>query len=239
MEEFENFDANDSAAWPATGGGQRVLVLLRPNTDSMQVLAALKPLYNMDIQTFLRPKVLNSSSFGGKAPNILVLDADPSDDADLSLIRELKEGPCSRIPVVVLADRGADLAAIKAIRAGADDVVLKPIDSAEAREVFTRLAASNAAEGPSQLGQVIAFMHLAGGAGATTLAVNSACLLAQESKRDDTCLLDLDIQFGNAANLLDLPSRSPIQEILDDPSRLDRQMLESMMIKHDTGVLVL
>jgi pilus assembly protein CpaE len=239
MEEFENSGPSPGPTWPGASG-QRVLVLLRPETDSMQVLAALKPLYNMDIQTFLRPKVLTSATFGGgKAPNILVLDANPADEEDLTLIRELKEGPCARIPVVVLAERGADLAAIKAIRAGADDVVLRPIDSAEAREVFTRLAATNAPEGPSQLGKVVAFMHLAGGAGATTLAVNSACLLAGESNLGDTCLLDLDIQFGNAANLLDLPSRSPIQEILDDPSRLDRQMLESMMIRHDTGILVL
>jgi len=227
-------------AVPPAAHGQRVLVLLRPETDSVQILAALKPLYNMDIQTFRRPKVLNSTALtDDKAPNILVLDADPSDETDLKLIQELKSGPCARIPVVVLAERGADLAAIRAIRAGADDVVLRPIDADEAREVFTRLAATAVPESPSNLGKVTAFMHLAGGAGATTLAVNSAVLLAGKTNLDDTCLLDLDIQFGNAANLLDLPSRSPIQEILADPSRLDRQMLESMMVKHESGIRVL
>ncbi len=239
MNEAVKTEPNVTVAWPASHG-QRVLVLLQPNTDSMQVLAALKPLYNMDIQTFPRPKVLTSTALaGGKSPNILVLDADPSDEQDLQLIRDLKSGPCAQIPVVVLAERGTDLAAIKAIRAGADDVVLKPIDPAEAREVFTRLAAASSAESSSQMGKVVAFMHLAGGAGATTLAVNSAVLLAGESPLDDTCLMDLDIQFGNAANLLDLPSRSPIQEILDDPSRLDRQMLESMMLQHDSGIRLL
>lgn len=239
MEEAENTVPNVLAVSPVTHA-QRVLVLLRPDTDSVQILAALKPLYNMDIQTFRRPKVLNSTALtDGKAPNILVLDADPSDETDLKLIQELKSGPCARIPVVVLAERGTDLAAIKAIRAGADDVVLKPIDVDEAREVFTRLAATSVPENPSHLGKVVAFMHLAGGAGATTLAVNSAVLLAGKTNLDDTCLLDLDIQFGNAANLLDLPSRSPIQEIISDPSRLDRQMLESMMIKHESGIRVL
>lgn len=241
MEEAENTVPSILAETPVTQG-HRVLVLLRPDTDSVQILAALKPLYNMDIQTFRRPKVLNSTALSDdKAPNILVLDADPSDETDLKLIQELKNGPCAKIPVVVLAERGTDLAAIKAIRAGADDVVLKPIDVDEAREVFTRLAASNTSvpESSSHLGKVAAFMHLAGGAGATTLAVNSAVLLAGKTNLDDTCLLDLDIQFGNAANLLDLPSRSPIQEIITDPSRLDRQMLESMMIKHSSGIRVL
>jgi pilus assembly protein CpaE len=239
MEEDESATPSILAV-PHAAHGQRVLVLLRPDTDSVPILAALKPLYNMDIQTFRRPKVLTSTALtDGKAPNILVLDADPSDETDLKLIQELKTGPCARIPVVVLAERGADLAAIKAIRAGADDVVLRPIDADEAREVFTRLATTSVAESPSNLGKVIAFMHLAGGAGATTLAVNSAVLLAGKTNLDDTCLLDLDIQFGNAANLLDLPSRSPIQEILADPSRLDRQMLESMMVKHESGIRVL
>ena len=242
MDEAENFEPSAEPAAPASppAHAQRVLVLLRPDTDSVQILAALKPLYNMDIQTFRRPKVLTSTALDdGRAPNILVLDADPSDETDLKLIQELKSGPCARIPVVVLAERGADLAAIKAIRAGADDVVLRPIDAAEAREVFTRLATVVTPDSPSQLGKVVAFMHLAGGAGATTLAVNSAVLLAGKTNLDDTCLLDLDIQFGNAANLLDLPSRSPIQEILADPSRLDRQMLESMMIQHVSGIRVL
>jgi pilus assembly protein CpaE len=238
-EPADSFEALTPPASPV-GNAQRVLVLLRPDTDSVPILAALKPLYNMDIQTFRRPKVLTSTSLNdGKAPNILVLDADPSDETDLKLIQELKAGPCARIPVVVLAERGTDLAAIKAIRAGADDVVLRPIDAAEAREVFTRLATVVTPESPSHLGKVIAFMHLAGGAGATTLAVNTAVLLAGKTNLDDTCLLDLDIQFGNAANLLDLPSRSPIQEILADPTRLDRQMLESMMIQHMSGIRVL
>src|ERR1051325_2914381 len=95
-------------AVPPAAHGQRVLVLLRPETDSVQILAALKPLYNMDIQTFRRPKVLNSTALtDDKAPNILVLDADPSDETDLKLIEELKAGPCARIPVVVWAEGGA------------------------------------------------------------------------------------------------------------------------------------
>src|SRR5438552_17902545 len=102
MEESENSVPNVLAAAPVTQG-HRVLVLLRPNTDSVQILAALKPLYNMDIQTFRRPKVLNSTALDdGKAPNILVLDADPSDETDLKLIQELKTGPGARIPTLVL-----------------------------------------------------------------------------------------------------------------------------------------
>jgi hypothetical protein len=66
MDEVEQSEPNVSVTWPATGG-QRVLVLLRPNTDSMQVLAALKPLYNMDIQTFVHPRYRRRGASGGKS----------------------------------------------------------------------------------------------------------------------------------------------------------------------------
>jgi len=56
MEHTTNFEASGAPATPVSHT-QRVLVLLRPDTDSVPILAALKPLYNMDIQTFRRPKV--------------------------------------------------------------------------------------------------------------------------------------------------------------------------------------
>jgi len=213
--------------------GLRVLVLLRPESDRTEILAALKPLSNMDVQTFLRPKQLTAEMVTkAKTPSVLVLDADLSSQGDLDLIRELKDGPCARIPLVVLADRVTHLASIKAIRAGADDVVLKPIDPAEAHEVFARVGSAATSEEKSFLGKVIVFMHLVGGAGATTLAVNSASMLSSMSSTSDTCLLDLDMQYGNAASLLDLPTTSPIQELIAEPDRLDREMLERMMVKH-------
>ena len=67
MEHADNFEASSPPASPVSHA-QRVLVLLRPDTDSVPILAALKPLYNMDIQTFRRPKVLTSTSLNdGKA----------------------------------------------------------------------------------------------------------------------------------------------------------------------------
>jgi len=86
---------------------------------------------------------------------------------------------------------------------------------------------------------LIAFVHVSGGAGATTLAVNTAAALAQSEKTDGVCLLDLDVQYGNAASLLDIQKVSPVDVLIDEPARLDREMLESMLIPHDGGVNVL
>src|SRR5262249_24676593 len=161
---------------------------------------------------------------------------------DMALIRDLRKVPgLENTPVVAIIDRVADHAPLRVMRAGANDVLVKPVDVKEAREVFSRVMEYPKAHRPgaASLGKAIVFMHLAGGAGATTLAVNAAVALARVPGSRDVSLLDLDIQFGNAASLLDVPNFSPVQDFIDDPARLDEQMLDSMMLTHASGLRVL
>lgn len=87
---------------------------------------------------------------------------------------------------------------------------------------------------PSSL---IVFLHVTGGAGATTLAVNTACTLA--GPRRNCCLIDLDVQFGGVASLLDLHPGTALQKLMEDPRRLERVALETMLERHSTGMHVL
>jgi len=141
--------------------------------------------------------------------------------------------------IVVLADRESGAGALQAFRAGADDVLLKPINLAEAREVFSRLAGLPRGEESGSTGSVVVFMHVTGGAGATTCAVNAAYALTESGASRGCCLVDLDLQFGSAANLLDMPCSSSMTDLMSDPARLDRLMLESLMVRHPTGLQVL
>lgn len=219
----------------ASASGAKVLVLLRQGTGREEFIDLVSALKGIDAKVFYRPDVLNPAMLRkGTRPQALLLDVDLADPADLRLIGELRK---TELPVVALADRATELAALKAIRAGADDVLLKPIDPLEAQEVLSRVTANGSGVGASRTGTCLVFMHLTGGAGATTLAVNTACLLSSGSK--GAALLDFDIQFGNAANLLDLPATSPIQDIVEDPGRLDHEILDGMMARHTSGVRVL
>lgn len=92
------------------------------------------------------------------------------------------------------------------------------------------------ARGESKL---IVFIHVSGGAGATTLAVNLGCALSQSDLDRETCLLDLDLQFGSSANFLDLLRISPLAEFVEDPGRLDCTMLDDMLTRHGSGLKVL
>jgi pilus assembly protein CpaE len=74
---------------------------------------------------------------------------------------------------------------------------------------------------------------LAGGTGATTLAVNLAWELATVDKKaaPSVCLIDFDLQFGSASTFLDLSRRETIVEMLTDTASIDgdsfRQALQT------------
>lgn len=219
--------------------GLRVLLLVRAERDSIPLLAALRPVSEVEVQVLKRSDWPLQNTFSdGQSADLLLVDSDPGDREDLSYIEALKaSGDADSCRIVALAPRGSDAAALHAFRAGAEDVLLKPINPDEARETFSRLAALGRANGGPR-SNVIVFAHVAGGAGATTFAVNSAFALAETGGGRGCCLLDFDIQFGSAGNLFDLTFASPVQELLDDPTRLDRLMFEGMLAQHD-GVQVL
>ena len=123
------------------------------------------------------------------------------------------------------------MAAIGAIRAGADDVVLTPINRNDLVEVLDPRVASAAASDSANLGQLVSFVHVSGGVGATTLAVNCAAVIAKSEQAGRVCLLDMDVQYGNIASLLDIARTSPVDGLIDDPASLDRGMFENMLVK--------
>ena len=89
--------------------------------------------------------------------------------------------------------------------------------------------------------QIYTFLPAVGGAGVTTLAVQTAMLLLNSGGprlKPSTCLVDLDFQHGAVADYLDLEPRLNLAEIEPRPDRLDRQLLEVMLSYHASGLAV-
>ena len=97
-------------------------------------------------------------------------------------------------------------------------VLTPPEQAAVPQENETKLKASG-----NHSGVVIPVHGMAGGTGATTIAVNLAWELANISKTDNprVCLIDLDLQFGTTSTYLDLPRRESVMELLSDPESMD------------------
>lgn len=82
---------------------------------------------------------------------------------------------------------------------------------------------------------IFAVQSMAGGTGATTLAVNLAWELANVDKKNppSVCLVDLDLQFGSASTYLDLVRRDVIFEVLSEAQNMDVDALKQALQTYD------
>ena len=173
--------------------------------------------------------------------DLLVADGLTVSEA-LPSLRAASPGRPTPVIVVALAD---DIEArIAFLEAGADDVLGAGFDS---RELEARVQALliryrrvvPSSDGGGAGGQISAFFSPKGGVGTTTLAVNTALLLA-EGGAQRTLLIDLDLQFGQVATHLNLAPRFDLYGLASDDAALgDADAAVSYLTAHDSGVVVL
>ena len=165
------------------------------------------------------------------SPAILVLDlVSGSDTSSLDwLIETTRRWPTLR--VVLLSAQRSETLLMQAMRSGVREVLDSPPDQAELVQTLQRLdqqAADHASNRPAQA-PMLAFVASKGGNGSTFLASNLAWLLATEF-RQGTALADLDLLYGDASFYLGAgQARHSIDELAQQGTRLDSQLLRSSL----------
>jgi pilus assembly protein CpaE len=119
------------------------------------------------------------------------------------------------------------------------DFLVKPVQPVELVRTCARVARPSGTDAIEA--QIYTFLPAVGGAGVTTLAIETAMLLLNSGQRGrpSTCLVDLDFQHGACADYLDLEPRLDLKEIEPRPERLDQQLLEIMLAHHASGLAVI
>ena len=171
---------------------------------------------------------------------VVVVDLDPARDQELAGLTRL----IARVDAPVIAvTQGFDASVARTLlQMRVADFLVKPvapIDLVRACAQASRRPAAASAE-PTEA-TIHTFLPAVGGAGVTTLAVQSAMLLLNSGGargKPSTCLVDLDFQHGAVADYLDIEPRLNIAEIEPRPDRLDRQLLEIMLTYHPSGLAV-
>jgi pilus assembly protein CpaE len=128
---------------------------------------------------------------------------------------------------------------IASVRGGCRDFLVQPVKRLEFREAMTRLERTprRAAAGVSRLGRVYTFLGATGGAGATTLAVNFAGVLAQRKKQ--TVLVDLDFTANDCAMQTGGTPQHSLQDIGDNLARMDPALFEGLAIRDPLGFFLI
>lgn len=169
---------------------------------------------------------------------LLVVELHAGDPRSMHRLTALRARHAA-MPLIV-AMRDGDLATTRAlIRQGVDDVIALPIQRAEFDDAVNNLLAATAKEAKREAGlaPVIAVAQSVGGIGATTVATHLAHHLGGIGEHG-CCLIDLDLQFGNAASYLGRTSGLTMDDLLDAGTRADSELLRTVAAA-DAGVAVI
>lgn len=137
-----------------------------------------------------------------------------------------------------------------ALFSGAKDVLVKPLEAEKVAGAIYRMHQLSEKKATMQnnsmhtkvrkrdLGQVYTVFSTKGGVGKTFVSINLAASLA---KKQDTrvVLVDLDLDFGNAALALNLYPKFTISDVVDDIRNIDSDLIESYLMPHESGIKVL
>ncbi|HEX7256411.1 MAG TPA: AAA family ATPase [Gaiellaceae bacterium] len=152
---------------------------------------------------------------------------------DLATIREY-----TRAPIVLLASGEASQLLDAALDADVADVLLLP--QLPENVVFAiRKASHTARTGTGGAdGRVLTVFSPKGGTGKTVMSTNLAAAVAKHGGKK-TLLLDLDLQFGDAAIMLGIEPDKTIYDLVVAPGELDPEKLAGYTTRHASGVEVL
>ena len=169
--------------------------------------------------------------------DVIIVDLDGGVGRGVDLIGEI----CGRnVSVTVMAcssGHEADVV-IRSMRAGAREFLTLPLATATVAEAFVRAAARRQNVALERAGKILVFQGTKGGVGATTLAINFAVALTRENV-GSVVLVDLHPQLGEIALGLGITPRFSITDALDNSLRLDADFLSTLLVKHESGLMVL
>lgn len=155
---------------------------------------------------------------------------------DLRQLERLNDSFVGR-PILALVSSATDTRLVlRAMRAGAAQVVALPIQPEDLRSALDRIARQFGY--PSSESKVIAVTGVSEGCGATTIAINLAAEVAQSFKVP--CILaELSLRLGRLAVYLDLEPRVTTRDLLTDMDRLDIDVVRQALIPASENLRVL
>lgn len=190
---------------------------------------------------------LGAKIANGSSPDVLLVDINAADEAEILALGAYVSAQQQRTAVIATSPDGSLDTARRLMRIGIVDYVPQPLAEADLRAALDaarhKIRAVRGAQGPS--GRIVSVMKTQGGVGATTLAVQTAVAAAEHARSrhkrngsaavNHVCLVDLDLQGGNAALYLDARPIYSALDLVAQPERLDASLVHGAVSHHDAG----
>lgn len=165
-------------------------------------------------------------------------------DQPASIKRFQKLAAATKTPLIAAAYE-PPLAFVRSlIRAGAHDVLPLPLDVADLESSLAPIRDAIAGEGQSATtgsGKVVSIIKSVGGVGATALLTQLGIRFCEHEAEHgrQACLIDMDVQFGDAAFQLGLQPALSLADLIDAGARIDGDLLRATTTNHPSGLKVL
>jgi pilus assembly protein CpaE len=169
----------------------------------------------------------------GTPPDLAIVVLTPNTDQALGTVSELRT--VSPVRLLVIGPASDPRLVLQSLRLGASDF----LDEGQLETDLTAALARLQNElGPrAEPGQIIALLGPSGGSGSSTLAANVATVLAQ--KHAKALLVDMKLESGDLAALLDLHPTHSLADICQNMTRMDRAMFDRCLVPHSSGLKLL
>lgn len=166
-------------------------------------------------------------------PDLIVVVLSPHPERALGVLAELRAVLPSRVLAVGPVEDPRLIR--RAYQMGASDYIDEMDPEPELAAAFERVQGGDTAQ--AETGHAVAILGPSGGCGASTLAANVATVFAKEHKK--ALLIDLKLEAGDLAALLDVRPTYTLADLCQNVSRLDRAIFERCLIQHESGVHLL
>ncbi len=174
-----------------------------------------------------------------RVPSIVLVEIGDELEENIELIQRVHD----LFPKMSIFAYGGELdsdTVIQAVHAGAKYFIKEPFDTSKIAEQVERTSLDTKVveEVRGEEGKVFTVFSNKGGLGKTTVATNLAVSLALHCKKK-VALVDLDLQFGDISIFLDLHPTFTISDLVSRSRELDRDLILSSLVRHETGVQAL
>jgi len=175
-------------------------------------------------------------------PHLILVDDDLTGIAAPQVVRQLSAAVPAAVTLVMVEESAMGIARQSVIN-GARGFVVKPLVADDFWATIYQLLVQNQAPAnepnhDNAPGHVIVFIGPKGGTGRTMLAVNTAIALRKETGKS-LVLVDADYNAPALDVVLNLEGDNDISMLLARISRLDRELISSVLVKHSSGIEVL
>ncbi|MGI6621920.1 MAG: response regulator/pilus assembly protein [Clostridiaceae bacterium] len=228
------------------GNGKIKVVIIDDSIDTVKHIKTLLEFNEKTIQVV-------GAAYGGKdgvklcqklKPDIVLMDVNMPDMDGLTATNHITS-TLPDIGVIIMSVQSENEYLKKAMFAGAREYLIKPFSSDELVSAITKTyEVQNKRKHNIRLvdqviqTKVITVFSTKGGVGKTTISTNLAVALARNTKKR-VCLLDLDLQFGDVAVMMNLLVKNTIYDLVKDINNLDSDLVNDYLTIHFSGVNVL